>query len=110
MPSGAKTLALLAVVSLAGLALAGQAAAQGTDATVANCKENERDTQPASGANPIELQANKARPTFDVGLADKSDGNDSIFFSPKAKATESIIRSRLSYSALPVPASTDSMV
>lgn len=84
MPSGAKTLALLAVVSLAGLALAGQAAAQGTDATVANCKENERDTQPASGANPIELQANKARPTFDVGLADKSDGNDSIFFSPKA--------------------------
>ena len=84
MPSGAKTLALSAIVLATGLGLAGQAAAQGAEAKVALCKENEKDTQPASGANPIELQVNKARPTFDVGLADKSEGNDNIFFSPKA--------------------------
>jgi hypothetical protein len=69
-----------------GLALAGQAGAQGTEKKVPLCKENEKETQPASSAttNPIELQANKARPTFDVGLADKSEGDDNIFFSPKA--------------------------
>lgn len=84
MPSGAKTLAISAVVLVTGLALAGQAGAQGAEPKVALCKENEKETQPASAANPIELQANRARPTFDVGLADKSEGNDNIFFSPKA--------------------------
>ena len=84
MPSGGKTLAISVVILVTGLALAGQATAQGTETKVPACKENEKETQPASAANPIELQANKARPTFDVGLADKSEGNDSIFFSPKA--------------------------
>jgi hypothetical protein len=84
VPSGAKTLAISAVVLMIGLALAGQAAAQGTETIIPACKENEKETQPASTTNPIELQANKARPTFDVGLADKSDGDDNIFFSPKA--------------------------
>lgn len=84
MPSGANTIAISAVVLLTGLALAGQAGAQGAEPKVPLCKENEQGTQPAATANPIELQANKARPTFDVGLADKPDGNDNIFFSPKA--------------------------
>jgi hypothetical protein len=83
VPSAAKTLAISAVVVTAGLALAGQAGAQGVEKSVPLCKENEKQTQPASTTNPIELQANKARPTFDVGLADKSEGDDNIFFSPR---------------------------
>lgn len=83
MPSYAKTLAISAVALVTGLALAGQAGAQGAETKVPPCKENEKKTLPASAAT-IELQPNKARPTFDVGLANKSEGNDSIFFSPKA--------------------------
>ena len=82
MPSGGKIAAISAVL-LTGLALAGQASAQGVEKKVPPCKEDEKKTQPASSTNPIELQANKARPTFDVGLADKSGGDDNIFFSPK---------------------------
>jgi hypothetical protein len=83
VPSGGKIAAISAVL-LTGLALAGQAGAQGVEKKAPPCKEDEQKTQPASSTNPIELQANKARPTFDVGLADKSEGDDNIFFSPKA--------------------------
>jgi hypothetical protein len=83
VPSGGSIAAMSAVL-LTGLALAGQAGAQGVEKKAPPCKEDEQKTQPASSTNPIELQANKARPTFDVGLADKSEGDDNIFFSPKA--------------------------
>ncbi len=84
MPSGAKLSVAAAVALAAGLLVVGTAGAQGAAKTVGTCKEKEG-TPPSSpnDQNLIELQANKARPTFDVGLADKPDGKDNISFSPK---------------------------
>jgi hypothetical protein len=67
-----------------GCAVAGNAAAQGGAGVVGTCTEHELTLPSAADAqNLIELQANKARPTFDVGLADKPSGQDNISFSPK---------------------------
>jgi uncharacterized membrane protein len=85
VPSGAKLLVAATAVLAAGLLVAGNAGAQGAAKAVGTCEEKEG--TPPSGPNAknlIELQANKARPTFDVGLADKSAGKDNISFSPKA--------------------------
>jgi hypothetical protein len=69
VPSGAKLLVAATAVLAAGLLVAGNAGAQGAAKAVGTCEEKEG--TPPSGPNAknlIELQANKARPTFDVGL------------------------------------------
>lgn len=49
------------------------------------CKANEQNTEPSApdAKDLIELQPNAARPTFDVGLGDKSSSDDKISFTPK---------------------------
>lgn len=86
MPARGRLLLAAAVAIAVALSLAANAVAQGPRPTARTCKENENATKPASSnaTNLIELQPNKSRPTFDVGLADKSSGKDNITFSPKA--------------------------
>ncbi|HEY7604365.1 MAG TPA: hypothetical protein VH760_08875 [Gaiellaceae bacterium] len=81
MPSGSRFVVVTAgVVALLLSAAAARGAA--TDGVPA-CKEVET-TEPAAddATGLILLQSNAARPTFDIALADKSDGDDQITFTP----------------------------
>ncbi|MGE5273985.1 MAG: hypothetical protein ACM3QU_09560 [Verrucomicrobiota bacterium] len=66
------------------LALLLSSVARGATIDGRPCEEVET-TEPApdNATGLVELQSNAARPTFDIGLADKANGDDQITFSPK---------------------------